>query len=256
MIRDSFFPEISGVAIAHKFLSTTEAGCFVDRERKSWGIAFAWSGEAEFRYSGGKIRMKAGSAVLLPRGMAYKFVPISDCLHWTVNFTLAEEQEEMSLPRIVGISDTEGFRRLFDKAANIWTSRQAGYKMRVVGILYEILAEFFAEGERVSLEGRPAFRQVSLAREYIEGNFCGEVSIPILAEVASMSETNLRRAFKSLYGETAMEYRDRLRIERATDLLSTGFYTVGEVAELCGFADLSHFCRFYKGKTGKRAGEV
>ena len=70
-----------------------------------------------------------------------------------------------------------------------------------------------------------------------------------------MSETNFRRAFLSAIGETPMRYRDKMLIGLAKDYLLSGFYTVAETAEKCGFDDPSYFGRFFKKHTGVSPGK-
>ena len=57
------------------------------------------------------------------------------------------------------------------------------------------------------------------------------------ARLCDMSETNFRRRFLEVFGETPFGYRDGLRIIHAKDYLSGGYYTVTETAEKCGFTE-------------------
>ena len=52
-----------------------------------------------------------------------------------------------------------------------------------------------------------------------------------------------------------MQYRDSTRLYYAKEYLNSGYYTVSEIAEKCGFDDVSYFVRFFKQKTGLPPGE-
>ena len=80
-----------------------------------------------------------------------------------------------------------------------------------------------------------------------------------LAALCGISETYFRRLFTGTYGVTPVEYANALKIGRAKDLLSERgdaktknreAYTIGEIAELCGFSDVYYFSRLFKKLTG------
>ncbi len=76
------------------------------------------------------------------------------------------------------------------------------------------------------------------------------------AKLCDMSEVCFRRYFKEFTGKSPIEYRNDTRLNNAKILLQSGQYTVSEVAEACGFSNLSFFTRLYKrkyGHTPKRA---
>ena len=49
---------------------------------------------------------------------------------------------------------------------------------------------------------------------------------------------------------TPVEYRNKLRMQKAVTLLKTGAYTVGEAAEAIGMSDLKYFSKLFKRHTG------
>jgi AraC-like DNA-binding protein len=84
----------------------------------------------------------------------------------------------------------------------------------------------------------------------MERNFAELINLDILAKECNMSVTNFRREWKKQYGVTPMQYRDSIRLYYAKEYLNSGYYTVGEIAERCGFDDVSYFVRFFKKNTG------
>ena len=66
-----------------------------------------------------------------------------------------------------------------------------------------------------------------------------------------MSESYFRRIFLKNYGISPIKYINNLKIERAKELLTSGLYTVSDVAELSGFHDESYFSREFKKHSGK-----
>ena len=125
--------------------------------------------------------------------------------------------------------------------------------MQAVGCLYELLSLFYlAYSDNRSA---PLCRLLP-AREYIEQHFAEEIRLEVLAAFCNMSVTNFRREWKKRYPESPLQYRDAIRIEYAKEYIRSGYYTISEIAEKCGFEDPSYFARFFKKQTGLTPGET
>ena len=89
-------------------------------------------------------------------------------------------------------------------------------------------------------------------REYIAEN----IADPLLdtAKIArhfGYSTDHIRRIYKEETGLSPKEYLSELRLSEAKNLLRRATaYSVGEIAEQCGFSDRFYFSRFFKKKTG------
>ena len=94
------------------------------------------------------------------------------------------------------------------------------------------------------------FRKIAPARDYIEVHPSETVPTKLLAEICNLSQTHFRRLFKDLYGKSPIEHQLDIKLLKAEDLLSTGIYTVGEVADKCGFSDSNYFSRLFKSRKG------
>lgn len=58
------------------------------------------------------------------------------------------------------------------------------------------------------------------------------------------------RVFRAICGETPREFVIRTRIEEAKHLISMSSYSIGRIADLLGYADVYHFSKQFKEKTG------
>jgi AraC-like DNA-binding protein len=85
---------------------------------------------------------------------------------------------------------------------------------------------------------------------YIQRNFSKAVSTFGAAREVGLSEAYLCRIFKEITGYTVISYLNFLRCSNARALFLTEKYTVGEVAFLCGFENLSYFSKVYKHHIG------
>jgi len=74
--------------------------------------------------------------------------------------------------------------------------------------------------------------------------------------VCFLSPASFRRLFLECKGMSPGEYRNRLRIRRASELLKTGAYTVSEAAEQVGIGDIKYFGKLFKRYTGLTPGTI
>jgi AraC-like DNA-binding protein len=82
--------------------------------------------------------------------------------------------------------------------------------------------------------------------EYVMHNFQRDISLPEVAQIASMAVTTFCNFFKEQYRTTFVEYLNTVRIGHACKLLSESDQNVVEVAYDCGFNNLANFNRQFK----------
>jgi transcriptional regulator GlxA family with amidase domain len=72
-----------------------------------------------------------------------------------------------------------------------------------------------------------------------------------LARLAGMSERHLTRSFRRATGLTVHAYRERLRVERARDLMRNPTLTLDAIADACGYADTRQLRRVWRAHHGR-----
>jgi AraC-like DNA-binding protein len=76
-------------------------------------------------------------------------------------------------------------------------------------------------------------------------------TIKELAREAAMSESKLKKIFKTVYGLPPYEYYQRQRMEKARLMLLSGNYSVKDIGYTLGYANLSNFTLAFKKVFGK-----
>lgn len=100
----------------------------------------------------------------------------------------------------------------------------------------------FSSGLPTQLSNKQQIREV---QEWILANPDADLSVPVLAERASMSPRNFARMFTREVGKPPGQYVETVRVWRARELLDTTDLPVAEIARRCGFCTVETFLRAF-----------
>ncbi|GGJ19222.1 GlxA family transcriptional regulator [Deinococcus roseus] len=87
---------------------------------------------------------------------------------------------------------------------------------------------------------------VHRVQDYLIEHAHEQVPLSNLAQLAHLSPRHLTREFKEHTGLTPLQYQQRLRLEKARQLMQNRNLTVERISEMCGFEDARHFRRLYR----------
>ncbi len=245
--------DITRVTIAHEHTLYGNIRCDYTQGRTACGLCYVLEGTAIYKFNKSKsYTFREGDIFFIPEGVSYSAYSNDNFHHYIINFTVKTLKNtgfnENEITVLRG-SYNKQIKGLFNEILHFYMQKDIGYSMRAVGYAYAMMAEFITEYEKVALTNVNK-QQLLFAKEYIDKHYKEPISIALLANLASMSETNFRRSFHRVFSDTPMRYRDKVRINYAKELLLYGFYTTNEIAERIGFSDVGYFCRFFKKQTG------
>ncbi|MBQ8207516.1 MAG: AraC family transcriptional regulator [Clostridia bacterium] len=251
--------DIKKIHIAHEFILDRVHKLEYPLGRGLYGLVYVLSGKAEYRFfTGERITVTDGDVLFLSPHAAYSIVTEKEFKHYTVNFDIHEETSRLgdfdSSHLLFQSGNTEQLERTFRKLTGIWRSKKAGFEMQAIACLYELISLFYFD--YFGKEDNVNTGRLLPAKEHIEQHFKLPISLEQLSGLCNMSVTNFRREWKKIYSETPLQYRDSIRLYYAKEYLSSGYYTVSEVAEKCGFDDISYFVRFFKKHVGVSPGAL
>lgn len=134
-----------------------------------------------------------------------------------------------------------------------------GYEMKVRNELSELV---FLLRKNIPTTGRkPSAKQIRDGErikqilQFIHDNYAKELSAAKIAEVASISESECLRCFKTTIGTTPMQYVRHYRIQQACQMLASSDAQISDVMHTCGFTDLSYFTKTFREMKGCTPGE-
>lgn len=91
---------------------------------------------------------------------------------------------------------------------------------------------------------------VERIKNYIQNHISEECNTFELAQKYNMSTSYLCRMFKKKTGETLSDYILRMRMEKASELLKEGKYSISEVGTMVGYNYLGYFSTVFKKYVG------
>ncbi len=144
-------------------------------------------------------------------------------------------------------NEPEKYRKLFEKIHKCWTKKAASYKHEAAALLNLIFAELYKDNKKE----KPSSSKISDAVKYIENNcFRHDFSLPLAAEKSYISEPYFRKLFRQEFGISPQQYVIRRRLRHAASLIITGYYSLSEIADLCGYNDYKYFSTEFKRHMG------
>lgn len=240
------------IVLAHHFVAPPGWVCEeYAAARLHHGAVYALSGQAEYRMHGsGSLTLRPGECLYVPRGTVYvtQSVGHEDFEHMTVNFDIAGEERLFAAPVKCRFHNATRFEQVFSALVRHWTVRHPHYRERCLGLLYELAYLLLREHDAAP---RQHLERLEPARAYLDEHFCERFALESLPQLCGLSETYFRRLFRSVFHETPAQYRTRLRMARASDLLLSGLCGVEQAGALCGYDDPAYFSRMFRMTMGQ-----
>lgn len=94
------------------------------------------------------------------------------------------------------------------------------------------------------------YRRLNDARDYIESDLGGDISLAGMASAACLSPHHFLRLFKHAFGETPHQYLTRRRLEKAQSLLLETKQTITQICNAIGFESLGSFSWLFRRRLG------
>lgn len=112
------------------------------------------------------------------------------------------------------------------------------------GLLFEILNRYSAEiskvlgGDRTSVLGK--------IKAYIDNHYFENIKISMFTDKYFLSREYLMKLFKGEYGYGIHEYVQKVRMDKAKDLLSDPSLKIQDISEMLGYKDKNYFSKAFR----------
>lgn len=147
---------------------------------------------------------------------------------------------------VYSTEDLTGFLEAEDEVFNVFL--KGGYSQ-----LYPVHAAWrIADALFADTDGKREFVEdiATKCRLLIENGILPEMTVDKLSERLGVSRSNLFRAFKAEFGTSPKNYIDKIRFEKACQLLASGTMRIKDVAESCGYDNQCYFSNAFEKRFG------
>ena len=148
----------------------------------------------------------------------------------------SKETTQQLTPRIVELNQKHGFDSMLE-LMSILHDLSISRNMKILSSpAFNNTAEQFSYNSR----------RIEKTMDYVNKNFDKPVTLGEVAKLANMSEVSFSRFFKQRTSNTFMDYLTEIRLGHATRMLIDTTTSISEVANQCGFNNISNFNRTFK----------
>ncbi len=215
-------------------------------------FGFVVEGSAVITSEEGKMSLEKGRFFYLPARLRYRTVWSGDPFveYVILSFAAAPSFPRFAPARLDALSGEDVYETLLliEAASSGKTADRLLASARFFGLFCRALPYLRESPLR---EPSPSVRA---AADYIALHACENYSAAQLARSVCLSESRLYHLFRAELGVTPLEFRNGLRIERASALIREG-RDLKEIVSLTGFESDVYFRRVFKRVVGVSPGE-
>ncbi len=145
--------------------------------------------------------------------------------------------------------DVDELFRLADNLVRDWQRRDGFGRALAMNALERII--LLTDQQCPKRKATRPDEQIEAALELMQSSLDQHLSVTEIAAELNMSASSFAHRFRELVGESPMVHHERLRLQRARDLLLSTNLQIQEVARRVGFTNPYHFSTRFRLATGQ-----
>lgn len=245
---------VSEVALAYYKKVRANYSMPIDN-RPYYGLTLIGSGALRLVFDDKEYVAQKGDIILQRKGDTYRLETDEATEYIVISYLCESDEFEKMLPegRIFHPKHQNRYADAFERASSIHFSQGMCYEPLLRAVVQELLCNIVREGCPKALTS--ANNPLMAAKYYIEEFSNHFITADDIASVAGCSQSHLRYLFRQTYGESPMHYLNRVRIERAKEMISANMLSLSEIATACGFRNVYYFSKVFKEFTGISPGQ-
>ncbi|WP_100486894.1 AraC family transcriptional regulator [Sporolactobacillus pectinivorans] len=147
------------------------------------------------------------------------------------------------------LKDYYSIEELFKALVDRWDAKQPGYEFTTQTLLQQLL---IATAQNIEKHNRNYSISLKMERiiNYMHQRINNKVTLTELSDLVQLSPAYLSRTFKDTTGCSVIGYFNKIKIDKAKELIIERNKKIKEVAQVLGFADEFYFSRLFKKMEG------
>ncbi|NSW90901.1 MAG: helix-turn-helix transcriptional regulator [Firmicutes bacterium] len=219
---------------------------------------FICNGEGWLKIGEQEFYPKPGQLFFMPAGVKQSYSTISNntfvkyWCHFTAKIGDVNLYNFIRVPFFIDVINKKEVEKLFLKLIEFYERGEIASYLYAQSVLIEIFAYYIENIPKENLCFSPSLpiEKLNHVLRYIENNISCDLTIEQLAKMASFHPNYFIRFFKKHMGNSPINYINRIRMEKAKDLLIIKDMNITEIAYAIGFNDVYHFSKAFKKYTG------
>lgn len=236
----------------------------LDRTLDHHELVFIARAKGKFGIGGKSYDLKDGMLLYIRPGLRHtlKTDPSVPGRFYSVHFSYArvnlgedgwsiqEEPQTLPLEGAQSLKDYYQVEDAFKKLAETWDAKLPGYEFASKVKLQQLLI-VIARNRKKARTPYSTSLKVERVIQYMREHLADKIALDELSSVAQLSPTYLSRAFKETTGYSVIEYFNKMKIDKAKEMMMDGHKRIKEVAGVLGYTDEFYFSRLFKKIEGR-----
>ena len=221
--------------------------------REDW-LLFYVAKESETFFLDQTVVAEEGSAILYAPGQKqhHQYRGSKRAEFYYVHFQCDALPEGIGLATscVYSLSCRQEVTAIFEQIIEETLQKRPHYELLCLSRLLYLLSLIQREAAQLDTSRDKEWHSVAHAIQHMNRYCDSNARLEDYAAMCCMSKYHFLRVFREVTGVTPMEYRGRIRIDHAKELLQNSYYSVSEIGEILGYSSLSYFSAAFKKAEG------
>ena len=158
---------------------------------------------------------------------------------------ITKDNDRISLDFVQILKDYYQINDTFKKLVEGWNAKLPGYEFITKTLLQQLLFEIFLNIRKNSQNYSTSLK-VDKIIKYMQHNINTRLTLADLSNLVQLSSTYLTRIFKETTGYSVIKFFNKIKVDKAKELIIEGDKKIKEVSQILGFTDEFYFSRIFK----------
>lgn len=172
----------------------------------------------------------------------FSFVHVN---YYDNKWTLTEETGALKFNPMQELKDYYSILSTFRKLVETWDIKLPSYEFVCKTILQQLIFEIRDTLKRNTANYAVTIKVKKIIK-YMNENINSVITLNCLSKLVDLSPAYLSRIFKESTGYSVIEFFNKMKIDKAKELISGGDKKIKEVSQSLGFKDEFYFSRLFK----------
>ncbi len=232
--------------------------CDIDYIPEYNKLYYILDGEGWLKIGDKEYYPKSGQLFIMPSGILQSYSSLNNrtflkyWCHFTAEINHMNLFDIIKIPSYLDVPENSKLKILFEELLHFYEQGTAPSILKARGTMLEILALYFEhipEGS-MDLSYYSSTKELLEVLSYIEENLSKNITIEELAQMVHFHPNYFTRFFRDHIGCSPIQYINKMRLNRAKDLLRTTSLSIKEITDLTGYNDPSYFSKNFKKNIG------